>query len=114
MKGVAGQAFRFQEAKLRGYREFRVNSDEEQAAILPFPDTETEGMVYFDLDDAALKRVDEFQGALYHRVEVNVEGLGGDWIEAEAYVIQFRKTKVLTAEPWDEEAFREKHIMKYP
>ena len=114
MKGVTGRVFRFKEAKLRGYREFRVNSDAEQAAIIPFPDMETEGMVYFDVDDASLKRVDGFQGALYRRVEVNVEGLTGDWIEAEAYVIRLKNIEVLSAGPWDEEAFRQKHLSKYP
>jgi gamma-glutamylcyclotransferase (GGCT)/AIG2-like uncharacterized protein YtfP len=109
MQAVAGQKFPFQGGMVRGYAQFELR-DEHQAAMIPFPDTSTEGVVYADVDESALKRLDAFAGAGFDRVEVNVEAENGEWIEAEAHVLRMRHKKRLMAEPWDEDEFRQKHL----
>ena len=109
MQAVTGRVFRFQGATLRGYAEFRLRAAP-QAAIIPFPDMATQGVVYYDVDAASVRRLDAFGGGIYERVEVNAEAEDGEWVEAEAYVIHLKQLKLLTAKPWDEDEFRRKHL----
>jgi hypothetical protein len=112
MQAVVGRNFSFREGEVRGYVRVGVR-DESQAAMIPFPDTLTQGIVYVEVDQAALKRMDTFFGKLFERVEVNIETDSGDWIEAETHVFKVSKRKLLTAKPWDENEFREKHLAKF-
>jgi gamma-glutamylcyclotransferase (GGCT)/AIG2-like uncharacterized protein YtfP len=112
MRRVTGRNFRCQEAFLRGYARFRVRR-QTYPAILPFPDKETDGVVYYDVDDASLQRLDEFEGTLYKRTDVNVETDTREWVEAQTYIIRWAERKRLTAEPWDEIEFRERHLARF-
>jgi hypothetical protein len=109
IRAVAGRAPRRQDAALRGYAQFLVPGEGE-AAMIPFPDREVDGVVYRDVDEAELKRVDAFQGRRFERVAVTVEAGGGEWIEADAYVLKPRRRKALSAEAWDEVEYRQKRL----
>ena len=109
MRAVTGRTFRAQGAVLRGYAAFRL-MEAPQAAILPFPDTATEGAVYFDVDEASLRCLDAFEGDVYARQEVNVQTEDGAWVEAEAHVIRFKHRRLLSAKLWDEDEFRSKGL----
>ena len=112
MRRVTDGQFRCQEAFLRGYARFRVRR-QSYPAIIPFPDKETDGVVYFDVDDASVQRLDAFEGTLYMRTEVNVETETREWVEAETYVMRWAERKRLTAEPWDELEFRDQHLAQF-
>ena len=112
MAAVAGQVFPFREGVLRGYAEFSLKHPNE-AALIPFPDTCTGGVVYSELSDEAVRRLDAFAGATFRRVEVNVEAADGQWVEAESYVLTMRYKKLLTATSWDRDEFRLKHLGKF-
>lgn len=109
IQAVAGSALPRQDAVLRGYAQFLLPEDGE-AAMIAFPDREVDGVVYRDLDEAALKRVDAFQGRRFERVAVTVEAGNGEWIEADAYVLKPRQRKALSAEEWDEVEYRQKRL----
>lgn len=109
MEAVVGRRFPFRYGVVRGYAQFSLN-DMPRAAMVPFPDTATEGIVYSDVDEAALHDMDAFVGPDFVRAEVNVEAENGEWLEAEAFVLRIRAKKRLTAQPWDEEEFRRKHL----
>jgi gamma-glutamylcyclotransferase (GGCT)/AIG2-like uncharacterized protein YtfP len=112
MERVTGRTFRRQTAVLRGYARFRLK-DASSPALVPFPDTETDGVVYFDLDADTARRVDRFEGDAYRRVQANVETEGGEWVEAETYVLRAGARKRLTAEPWDDVDFRLRHLPEF-
>ena len=112
MQGVVGRQFIFREGLVRGYARFKLR-DEPQAAVIPFPDTSTKGIVYVELDKAAVRRLDAFVGKIFDRVEVNVETGNDEWVEAETHVLKVKERKRLSAKPWDENEFRQKHLAKF-
>lgn len=111
LQKVAGKKFPFQGGIVRGYAQFELR-DEHQAAMIPFPDTSTEGIVYSDVDADAVKCLDGFVGAGFDRMEVNVDTGNGQWVEAEAHVLRMKEKKRLTARSWDEDEFRRRHLAK--
>jgi gamma-glutamylcyclotransferase (GGCT)/AIG2-like uncharacterized protein YtfP len=111
LKKVTGQAFRRSFAVLRGYAEFMVRG-ETFSGLIPFPDRSMEGVIYHDVDAAAFRRIDAFEGDLFVRKEVTVETEDGEWVEAEAYCIRPRQRKRLTTRAWDEDVFRDKHLKR--
>jgi len=72
MRRVTGRSFSSEEAFLRGYAQLRLK-DESDAALIPFPDKDTDGVVYYDVDEETARRLDAFAGARFERIEVNVE-----------------------------------------
>ena len=109
LKHVTGRTFRTEEGVLHGYARLQIKGGPE-AALIPFPDQQTDGIVCFDVDADSLRRMDAFQGALFKRTEVNVQTGTDRWAEAEAYVFKLKERARLVAKPWDETSFREKHL----
>jgi gamma-glutamylcyclotransferase (GGCT)/AIG2-like uncharacterized protein YtfP len=109
MRHAAGRTFRCERASLNGYARLRVRN-ESYPALLPFPDMHTDGVVYFDVDEESVRCLDRFEGSLYRREEVNVKTETGEWVEAETYVVRIEERNRLSAEPWDEDDFRKRHL----
>lgn len=97
--------------ELHGYRQLRL-LEQSQAGLIPFPDSATEGVLYMGVEEAILRRMDEFQGELFQRGEVNIQTDDGEWVEAETHLFRLRERKRLSAKPWDEDEFRKKHLKK--
>lgn len=112
IQAVVGRKLSYRAGLLRGYVRVGVR-DQPQAALFPFPDTSTQGLVYVEVDQAASKKMDVFLGSLFDRVEVNIETDDGEWIEAETHVFKVRKRKLLTSKPWDADEFRRKHLSEF-
>lgn len=111
VKALTGKTFESRSGMLNGYIQFRVK-DEGQSAMIPLPDSAVDGVVYLDVDEAALAAFDKFQGPRFVREEVTVEGEAGVWVEAEAYCLKLTRKKVLSAEAWDEDEYREQYLQK--
>lgn len=111
LKAVTGTTFPAHCGVLRGYAQFTLR-DEGQSAMIPFPDRVVDGVVYLDVDEAALKALDAFQGPRFEHHEVSIETETGDWIEAEAYVFKVSRRALLTSREWDEDEYREHHLKK--
>jgi len=109
MRRVTGRSFSSEEAFLRGYAQFRLK-DEADAALIPFPDKETDGVVYYDVDEETAGRLDAFAGARFERIEVNVETEGRAWVEAQTHILRRAQRKRLATEPWDELKFRSRDM----
>lgn len=108
---VTGRSFRSEEGVLHGYMGLRLKRSPD-AALVPFPDTQVEGLVYFDVDGESLRRIDVFQGPDFKREEINVQTGSDQWAEAETHVFKLRERRRLTAKSWDETEFREKHLAR--
>lgn len=111
IKAVTGKTFAAQCGLLHGYAQFAIK-DEGQSAMIPFPDRVVDGVVYRDVDDESLARIDAFQGNRFERQEVSVEGETGEWVEASAYCLKLRRRKALSAEEWDEDYYRDHYLKK--
>jgi gamma-glutamylcyclotransferase (GGCT)/AIG2-like uncharacterized protein YtfP len=79
--------------------------DETFPAIKPAKDGRVPGLVYLDVDDASLKRLDRFEGEFYERQELPVE-CRDTTLTADAYVISLAHRNVLTTENWTAEGLK--------
>ena len=112
MHAVTGRSFTAKEARLRDYARFRIK-DAVYPGIVQAPRAVTFGMVYFDLDCLALKRLDGFEGSLYRRIKVCVETKSGEFIDAETYVVKPACNHRMTSTPWDLEEFERKYLDEF-
>ncbi len=104
MYAVTTREFRFVDAILRGYARFTVKGAS-YPGIIPATDAVTEGIIYFDVDELSLERLDEFEGNLYQRTPIQAETQGGKILKAETYVIKPEHRDYLSLQKWDVEEF---------
>jgi gamma-glutamylcyclotransferase (GGCT)/AIG2-like uncharacterized protein YtfP len=109
MYAVTTRKFRFKNAILRGYARFTVKG-ESYPGIVPVTDAVTEGIVYFDVDELSLARLDAFEGDLYQRKPVRVETKEREIRDAEAYVIKPKFRNHLSSSEWNIKEFTQKHL----
>jgi len=112
MYAVTAREFRFKNAILRGYARFTVKG-ESYPGIIPASDAVTEGVVYFDVDESSLERLDAFEGDLYQRIPILVENKGKGMISAEAYVIKPQFSGYLSSKEWNAKEFVQKHLKAF-
>lgn len=106
---VISQRFRAQKSILRGYARFTVKG-ESYPGIIPVEDATTEGIIYFDVDELSLERLDAFEGDLYQRTTVRVEKEDKKMIDAETYVIKPGYRNCLSCKEWDVNEFIQKDL----
>ncbi len=111
VKALTGQSYPAKFGQLHGYAQFLIK-DEGQSAMIPFPDRVVDGVVYLDVDEESLARLDAYQGKRFTREEVSIEGEGGEWLDADAYCLKLTRKSLLTGTEWDEDHFRETHLKK--
>jgi gamma-glutamylcyclotransferase (GGCT)/AIG2-like uncharacterized protein YtfP len=109
MYAVTTREFRFKNAILRGYASFTVKG-ESYPGIIPATDAFTQGIIYFDVDELSLERLDAFEGDLYQRTPVPAEMEGGEIFNAEAYVIKPKFRNHLSSLEWNMEEFAQRHL----
>lgn len=104
---VTGQEFKSQRAALSGYARFCLEHDcypgitETAGAI-------TDGMVYFNIDDDVVKKLDSFEGDYYRRTPVCISLDDKSVIKAETYVIKPGYRHMLSERTWNFEEFKNK------
>jgi len=109
MYAVTTREFRFKDAILRGYARFTVKG-ESYPGIIPATDAVTEGVIYFDVDESSLERLDAFEGDLYQRAPILAEMKGGEICNAEAYVIRPNFKNHLSSSEWNAKEFVQKYL----
>ena len=112
MVAVTGRDFLSIPARLPGYARYRVRG-EPYPGIIPAKEAGTEGILYLDLDPAAVNRLYDFEGEWYERVFVRVLTLQGKTAEADTYVFRVEHRHLLTAEEWDREIFESEHLKAF-
>jgi len=109
MYAVTARHFRFKKAMLRGYARFTVKG-ESYPGIIPASDAVTEGIIYLNVDEASLERLDIFEGDLYQRTPVGVEAEGEEILNAATYVIKPEYRGFLSSKAWDAKEFAQKDL----
>jgi len=112
MTALTGLTFIRSAAELRGYACFLLKN-RIYPGVTPRQGFATPGIVYFNLDDRTLQLIDEFEDDTYLRQPVRVFSAAGHALSAEAYVIPPERDGMLSAAPWDEAAFRRRHLPEY-
>lgn len=109
MYAVTTREFRFDNAILRGYARFTVKG-ESYPGIFPVKDAVTEGIIYFNVDELSLARLDAFEGDLYQRKPARVETKEREIRDAETYVIKPEYRGCLSSKEWNVKEFNQKHL----
>ena len=109
MYAVTTREFRFVDAILRGYARFTVKG-ESYPGIIPVTDAVTAGIIYFDVDELSLERLDEFEGDLYQRTPILVETVGEEILNAETYVVKPEYRDYLSTNGWDVNKFTKTYL----
>ncbi|MBF8269499.1 MAG: uncharacterized protein HW386_1208 [Gammaproteobacteria bacterium] len=112
MAAVTGKTFRHEPATLSGYVRYRIKSQVFPAIITSGQDA-VDGILYYDLNEHRLQRLDEFESEVYERREVHVHLADGDTVTADVYIVAPRHQHLLSSEPWDLGQFKEQYLQSY-
>jgi gamma-glutamylcyclotransferase (GGCT)/AIG2-like uncharacterized protein YtfP len=103
-QAVVGKLFETVDGRAIGYAVFRV-ADAVFPGIVEAADHVVRGVVYLDVDDASLARLDRFEDDFYQRQVLLIDCDDYQQRAAEAYVVPPANQNVLTSEPWERDAF---------
>lgn len=102
---VVGRQFATVDGTAFGYAIYRIR-DAVFPGITPAAfDDGVNGVVYLDVDDDSLARLDRFEGDFYRRESLAVDCRDGHCRTADAYVVPAENRAALTAEHWHAEKF---------
>ncbi len=104
-ESVTGHTFGFKRATLSGYARFCLKYDC-YPGIIEAAGDKTEGMVYFDVDDSSLWKLDQFEGEYYFRTPVPVTIGNKTILDTETYVIKPEYRHILSNRLWDFAEFK--------
>lgn len=99
MQQVAGCLPAQLPATLAGYRRCRLRG-EEYPAIVGQQGAAVQGVVYLEVPQEAWRRLDRFEGEMYDRRPVLVDGAGGKSLAADTYVIRDAFARLLLPAEW--------------
>jgi gamma-glutamylcyclotransferase (GGCT)/AIG2-like uncharacterized protein YtfP len=112
MYAVTARRFYGIDAVIRDYARYSVKG-ESYPGIIPAANAVTEGVVYLDVDELSLKRLDEFEGDLYQRGPIPAETSKGEIYDAEAYVIKPEYQRCLSSKEWHFNEFCKNHLKPF-
>lgn len=118
---VVGRDFPHKPATLAGYEIFRVKGAHYpgiiKSAFRPStlsPPPSVPGVLYFDLDAAALERLDRFEGDQYRRQSLPVVACDDCEIAVDAYVVPQESRHLLTDDVWTAAEFKSQgHLAQF-
>ena len=99
---VVAADYRSVRARLEGHARFEVR-DQTYPGMVPDANSQVAGVLYLDVDDADLARLDHFEGDDYVRSVLEVICEDGTARAAETYV--YRRPDCLLKTSWQPEAF---------
>ncbi len=99
MEEVSGCRLSRVPGRVEGYCRRSVK-DEHYPVLAPKEGSCVEGVLYRDLPISAWRRLDRFEGKMYVRQPVQVEGSDGATLQAEAYIVRPEFLCYLSASDW--------------
>jgi gamma-glutamylcyclotransferase (GGCT)/AIG2-like uncharacterized protein YtfP len=110
---VVGRVFETRPAFVDGFAVYRVRSGVFPAMLEARPEQRVAGLIYLDLDGAALAALDEYESELYDRLTITATLAEGRALACEAYVLPASRRQMASNEPWDAEHFRREQLARY-
>jgi gamma-glutamylcyclotransferase (GGCT)/AIG2-like uncharacterized protein YtfP len=104
-RAVVGREFPAVAGALRGYSAFRVRDAVYPGVLKLNGNTVVDGILYLDVDEPTVARLDRFEGELYVRPSVTIACADGRERIADTYVVPPQHAEILTAEPWTRDWF---------
>ena len=112
MKSVTGHVFPGKKATLENWVRYRVRQTE-YPGIVPQQNASVPGIVFSEIDEETLRKLDLFEGEKYERVPVEIFLEDGSKGTAEVYSIRRDCRDVLSNEAWDFDRFLEDGLRKF-
>lgn len=106
MQVVTGRIHESVPAVVRGYNRYSLLG-RVYPGIVADANEAVAGLVYLDVDDDSLARLDYFEGPEYVRQQLSVHLDGGETLTAHAYVVPPTKRSLLSDRSWNLEEFCE-------
>ena len=104
--------YRSGSAQLRGYTR-RCVVGEDYPVIIPASDCDlVTGTLYFDLNNADIALLDQFEGEPYIRTGLEVD-LGSQTAAAEVYLLNPSNSQIVSEEAWDQVAFEQQGLNRF-
>jgi len=104
-RSVVEKDFATVEGTAAGYAIFRVEGAAFPGITPADEASNVSGIVYLDVDDESLARLDRFEDTFYDRLSLNIDCNDGVRRVADAYVVPATHGQILTAEAWTAEWF---------
>ncbi len=105
MLDVSSQALVGEPALLRDYSR-RAVTNQPFPALIHASGEEISGVLYRDVSDQAVRRLDRFEGQMYARQPVLVALASGEKVACETYVVEPEYLALVADGPWDFEHFK--------
>jgi gamma-glutamylcyclotransferase (GGCT)/AIG2-like uncharacterized protein YtfP len=109
LEALTGRRFASEPALLAGFARFRLRGRPYPGAV-PCPGASTPGQLYHGLDGSSLALLDDFEGELYERRRVEVQGAAGARHAAFAYLLGASHVALLSGEPWERARFEAEQL----
>lgn len=106
-QAVVGRPFAAIAGRASGYALYRVRDAVFPGMVATTTGTSVAGIVYLDVDDEAMSRLDRFEDDFYVRRAISVACDDGRLREADTYLVPDDRRAELTDEPWTGQAFAE-------
>lgn len=104
-QAVVGRAFASVEGVAAGYAIYRVSGAVFPGIIAASEGAAVRGVVYMDVDEPSVARLDRFEDDFYRRETLSIDYDDGRRRAADAYVVPAANRAILADEPWDRDAF---------
>ncbi|MGB1799239.1 MAG: gamma-glutamylcyclotransferase family protein [Gammaproteobacteria bacterium] len=111
MQAVTGLDLKPVAANLSGYQRFKIK-ERTFPGLIKKQGIITDGMLYRDLDEAAIENLDLFEDVMYERCLADVK-VGNETEQAFVYVTQKEYEGCLLDQEWSLEEFRKKYLKLY-
>lgn len=112
MKIVVEHEYNSKPASLDNYTRYSINR-RVYPGIVQRDHGCVNGLVYFDLNECAIQRLDYFEGDEYLRKQVMPVLITGESLYADAYIISSQHQGIVNHNKWDEDVFKQTHLSAY-
>lgn len=109
---VTGRTFEADPARVVGFDRRRVHG-ETYPSLVPAVDRWVDGALLRDVDDAALARLDVYEGDAYERIMVRVCVADGTSVDAWLWLLRASEQQRISDEPWDLAVFVARDLERF-
>ena len=109
---ITGKEFNFQKASLPDYCCYRVKGEDYPGVVQKAGEC-TEGRLCLGVTASHLKKLDRFDGELFRRQLVRVNGPYNRTVNAWCYIVPKRTSMRLSKESWEFEQYYEKFMKRF-
>lgn len=110
---VVEDRYKQEQARVFGYGRRKIKNEEYPGLITTKQEDIVQGVVYFDVSNYDLKRLDIFEGNQYIRIKVNCLLNDDFFIDAHTYMINPQQQSIVENENWNKEEFEQHGLEKF-